>query len=58
MQFYLPCLIIVAGFLGLGVFLLSKEIAFANGQAPTTARVVGKYFSFSNTQSGIGESGR
>jgi hypothetical protein len=37
-----PASSLIAGFLGLGVFLLSKEIAFANGQAPTTARVVGK----------------
>ena len=54
MQFYVPGLIIIAGFLGLGVFLLVREVAFKSDQAAATAHVVSRYFSFDNTQTGNG----
>ena len=48
MQWLIPGLI-SAGFIGLGLFLLTKEIRFSLGQATAKANVVGKDFYLDNT---------
>jgi hypothetical protein len=54
MQWLIPGLI-SAGFIGLGLFLLTKEIRFSLGQATAKADVVGKDFYMSTN---IGSDGR
>jgi hypothetical protein len=48
MQWLIPGLI-SAGFIGLGLFLLTKEIRFSLGQATAKANVIGKDFYLDNT---------
>jgi hypothetical protein len=48
MQWLIPG-ILGAGFIGLGILLLTKEIRFGFGQATAKATVLGKDFYFSNS---------
>ena len=53
MQWLIPG-IIGAGFIGFGIFLLTKEIRFAFGQATAKATVLGKDFYLSDSEINTG----